>query len=400
MKFTAALATLMVAAYAQGVVYPDNIEDQVVYPDDQAAEENWDQPEENWDFLGGRGGYAVQQRSYGGYGGSAYGGQRGYGGYGARAAPVARGYQYSRRSSIRPRDIKAYNAAPVDSYYQRIPKQAETIKASCEFDFLGYSDSTGRIALEQQAGDLTSMIGEFWGLKPGLKALKIHEFGDLEYGCDSTGDVYNPFGAKQGHAHFDIYDRRVGDIEQLSARWDTEAEYKNRDLLVSLSGPNSVLGRAMVLYEREDDHDQVEHPATTKKDLRVREGMGERIACCVIGLAKGDPKVKAKPVPKPDTKLKEEPKVEEPKKEAPILKSKAPIHIREAPKAVRKGGYGLGAPQYARGYGQQQSYARQGGYGGRGYGQGQQYGYSKSYGQQQSYGGGRVSFPAGLNQGW
>ena len=186
----------------------------------------------------------------------------------------------------------------------------------------------------------------------------------------------------------------------MSVRWSAESEYKQRDLLVSLSGPNSVLGRAMVLYEREDDHDQVEHPATTKKDLRAREGMGERIACCVIGLAKGDPKVKAKPTPKPDTKLKEEPKVEavEVKKEVPILK-KAPVHVRAAPKVAVKGGYG--APRYgARGYGQQQSYARQGGYGGRGYGQGQQYGYSKSYGQQQSYGGGRVSFPAGLNQGW
>ena len=40
------------------------------------------------------------------------------------------------------------------------------------------------------------MIGGFEGLEPGLHALKIHEFGDLEYGCDSVGGVYNPFGAQ------------------------------------------------------------------------------------------------------------------------------------------------------------------------------------------------------------
>jgi len=147
-----------------------------------------------------------------------------YGGrpvYGVRSAQPAGAYRYSRRSTLRPRDVKAYNAAPVDVYYRAIPKVKETIVASCEFDFLGYSHSTGRIELRQEPGDLTSFIGEFDGLKPGLKALKIHEFGDLEYGCESTGDVFNPFGAKQGHSHMDIYDRRVGDIEQLSGRWDT-----------------------------------------------------------------------------------------------------------------------------------------------------------------------------------
>ena len=157
--------------------------------------------------------------------------------------------------------------------------------------------------LEQKPGDLTSIQGGFWGVKPGMKGMKIHEYGDLEYGCQSTGRVYNPFGSKQGHAHFDITERRVGDLENMSVRWSTESEYKVRDLLVELSGPNSVLGRAMVLYEREDDHDQVEHPATTKKDVRLREGMGERIACCVIGLAKGEGKDKPKPIAKADTKL-------------------------------------------------------------------------------------------------
>ena len=200
------------------------------------------------------------------------------------------------------------------------------------------------------------MIGEFWGVKPGMHAIKIHEFGDLEYGCESTGGVYNPFGAKQGHAHFDIYDRRVGDLEQMSVRWSTESEYKNRDLLVSLSGPNSVMGRAMVLYEREDDHDQVEHPATETKDLRVREGMGKRIACCVIGLAKGETKKKQNPIPKPDTKL---PKKEEaPKKAAPVLKAAPKVAVRQvtvkkaAP--VRRARYApvqSYSPQYARGYG-------------------------------------------------
>ena len=227
----------------------------------------------------------------------------GYGhGYGYAAPKPSYGFEWGRRSTIRPRDVKAFNAAPVDGYWKDAPKVDETIIASCEFDFLGYSHSSGRLELKQEAGDLTSIIGEFENLKPGLHALKIHEWGDLSYGCESTGDVFNPFGAYQGHSHEDIYDRRVGDLEHVQARWDTDAEYKNRDLLVNLSGPNSVIGRAMVIYEDEDDHDQTEHPPTHDREGRFREGMGQRIGCCVIGLAKGEKK-KPEPVPEKPIKL-------------------------------------------------------------------------------------------------
>ena len=305
MKFLSALAVIMSAAYAQQQQQQQG-EGYQPAPGEEYV------PQQNWQGLNrglGRG----QVLSYGR-------GLGGYGGYGAYGQPTRQGYTYSKRSSIRPRDIKAFQAAPLDSYYATLEKPTETIKASCEFDFLGYSDSSGRVELEQKPGDLTTILGGFWGVKPGMHAMKIHEYGDLEYGCESTGRVYNPLGAKQGHAHFDIMDRRVGDLEQMSVRWSTESEYKQRDLLVMLSGPNSVLGRAMVLYEREDDHDQVEHPATTKKDLRVREGMGERIACCVIGLAKGEGKDKPKPKPKADTKL----------KVAPVVKAAPKVAVRKA----------------------------------------------------------------------
>lgn len=124
--------------------------------------------------------------------------------------------------------------------------------------------------------------------------MKIHEFGDLEHGCESIGDVYNPFGAHRGHSHEDIHKRRVGDIEQIQARFDSNAEYKNRDLLVNLSGPNSVVGKAMAIYEREDDHGQTEHQNTPDGKGRFREGEGKKIACCIIGLSEKAKKVDEK----------------------------------------------------------------------------------------------------------
>ena len=163
------------------------------------------------------------------------------------------------------------------------------------------------------------MIGGFEGVEPGLHALKIHEFGDLEYGCDSVGDVFNPFGAQIGHSHLDLTKKRVGDLEQVQARFDENAEYKNRDRECSLWGPNSIMGRAMVLYEREDDHDEFEHPEHRDhegkiRDARFREGVGHPIACCVIGRTK-------KPV--------EEPKKEEERLVDKREREKAQVHPQQ-----------------------------------------------------------------------
>ena len=193
---------------------------------------------------------------------------------------------YSETSTYRPRDIKAFNTVSVDPYYLENSKPAEgTIKAECVFDFLGYSGSSGRVTLIQGKDDLTSIIGEdFKGLQPGLHALKIHTYGNLEDGCEGLGQVFNPFGSERGHSHEDITFRRVGDLENISARFDTTGETKKRDMLVKLSGPNSVIGRSMAIYEREDDHDQTEHKATEGSEPRYREGEGRPIACCVIGL--------------------------------------------------------------------------------------------------------------------
>lgn len=140
--------------------------------------------------------------------------------------------------------------------------------------------------MTQDKDDLVAYFGEFTGMQPGLHALRIHEFGDLENGCKSTGEIYNPFGSPHGHSHNDINTRRVGDIEHIQARFDTNAEYRCRDSLTTMWGVNSILGRSLVIYEREDDFDQTEHEATADKEERKREGKGEAVACCVIGLAK------------------------------------------------------------------------------------------------------------------
>ena len=151
---------------------------------------------------------------------------------------------------------------PSHSYYGQAHTVDETIRASCEFDFMGNMEANGRISLSQKPGDLVSMSGEFEGLSFGQHALKVHEVGDLMHGCSSTGDVYNPYGIGMGHSHYDIDARRVGDIPQLMVTSKDAGYYGARDALIALSGPDSIIGRAIVLYEGADDHDQIDRAPT------------------------------------------------------------------------------------------------------------------------------------------
>ena len=198
------------------------------------------------------------------------------------------GFAWTRRSTIRPGFVEATMPELIDSYWSTAPKATETLIASCEFDFFGYSFSTARVTLTQEEGDNVTMEGFFEGIEPGRHGFKIHEYGDLSNGCESTGEVFNPYDAPWGSMTNDITERRVGDIQQVQGRFDRKAEYNNRDTLVMLSGPNSVVGRAMVFYAGEDDFDVVEHEATATRPAIEKEGMGERLGCCVIGLVQGE----------------------------------------------------------------------------------------------------------------
>ena len=368
-KFGAACAYLMAGSYAT-----DAEMNTPSWNDIQGGNYNGAHAGGNYSAGANYGGHSS---GYGGqvsYGGASYGGaSHGFGGHGhsghgvvsRKVAPVARsgysagptgyaprasrpvkpqGFRWGRRSTYRPNYVKAFNVDLIDEYWRTASKPKETIVATCEFDFVGYSESKGTLTLRQEPDDLVSIIGTFEGIGPGLHGLKVHEWGDLEYGCKSVGDVFNPFGGAHGHSHMDMMDRRAGDCENIQGRWDTDAEYKNRDAMLMLSGPNSVIGRSMVVYQNGDDVGMTEHPGIPGREERKRKGLGEPIACCVIGLAKGE-KPKATAI-KP-----------EPLKQAPAQKLRAkPVnkqHSHGAPahavapqvRAAAPRGYGYGIQQ-------------------------------------------------------
>ncbi|KAM0886725.1 hypothetical protein ACQ4PT_029510 [Festuca glaucescens] len=67
----------------------------------------------------------------------------------------------------------------------------------------------------------------------------------------STGPHFNPHNKSHG-APVDA-ERHVGDLGNIQANMDGIAEVFIKDLQISLSGPHSILGRAVVVHADSDD---------------------------------------------------------------------------------------------------------------------------------------------------
>ena len=99
----------------------------------------------------------------------------------------------------------------------------------------------------------------------------VHEKGDCS-SADfmSAGGHFNPGG--KPHAHYGKPERHAGDLQNLRADSEGNATYVfETNLLTVAPGPNSVVGRAIVIHANPDDY--TSQPAGNS---------GPRIACGVI----------------------------------------------------------------------------------------------------------------------
>ncbi len=141
---------------------------------------------------------------------------------------------------------------------------------------LGEHKVKGKVTFTQK-GDGVEIVGEFTGLQPGQHGFHIHEFGDCSKADGKcAGGHFNPNGGK--HSSPEDPGRHAGDLGNLKADSTGNASFKMTDSMLSLSGPNSVIGRSVIVHAKADD--MKTQPAGDS---------GDRIGCGVIGIA--DPKV-------------------------------------------------------------------------------------------------------------
>ncbi|CAI5493341.1 unnamed protein product [Closterium sp. Naga37s-1] len=141
----------------------------------------------------------------------------------------------------------------------------------------GSSGVSGTVTFSQEGSGPTEVSASVAGLTPGLHGFHVHKLGDLSNGCMSTGPHFNPAGKTHG-APGDA-ERHAGDLGNLVANESGVATVSLTDLQIPLSGPNSVLGRAVVVHADADD--------LGKGGVELSKATGNaggRVACGVIGL--------------------------------------------------------------------------------------------------------------------
>lgn len=109
----------------------------------------------------------------------------------------------------------------------------------------------------------------------------IHEYGDLSEHCVSAGPHYNPFNSS--HGSIDSLTRHVGDLGNVHSDYNGHIALNLECEGLNLSGPFSIIGRALVLHQKEDDLGQ-----KFDEESRKTGNSGPRIACGVIGLARSN----------------------------------------------------------------------------------------------------------------
>ena len=148
--------------------------------------------------------------------------------------------------------------APVRAVATLVPTKGSTVSGTIRFT---------------QEGNRIHIVADVSGLTPGSHGFHVHEFGDItaEDGT-SAGGHYNPM--KMPHSAPTAEMRHEGDLGNLVADQSGHAHLDVYDHCLKLAGPDSIVGRGVVVHANPDD-------LTTQPTGNA----GARVAVGVIGLA-------------------------------------------------------------------------------------------------------------------
>ncbi|RKD91080.1 superoxide dismutase family protein [Mangrovibacterium diazotrophicum] len=146
-------------------------------------------------------------------------------------------------------------------------------KAICVLQPTEGNTVSGTVTFTKTDGGVV-VKAEVSGLTPGKHGFHIHQFGDLTApDGTSAGGHFNPEGHDHGAPTGEM--RHVGDLGNLEANAEGVAIYEVTYPSMTFAGPESILGRGIIVHADEDD--LVSQPTGAA---------GARVAIGVIGVAK------------------------------------------------------------------------------------------------------------------
>jgi len=153
-----------------------------------------------------------------------------------------------------------------------MPERPMITKAVCVLHPLGDSKVSGTVTFTKVENGI-QLTADLTGLTPGNHGFHIHQWGDCSSpDGKSAGGHFNP--GNEPHAGPDADRRHVGDLGNITAGDDGTAHYSRVDTHIAFHGPDSIIGRGMIVHAGTDD-------LTTQPTGDA----GGRVACGVIGVA-------------------------------------------------------------------------------------------------------------------
>ncbi len=114
------------------------------------------------------------------------------------------------------------------------------------------SNTRGELTFTPDPKGGVHIVGSFTGLAYGEHGFHIHEKGDCSApDASSAGGHFNPDNMKHGAR--DAQERHAGDLGNLKADPYGMARIDIVDQHLSFDGPNSIIGKAVILHEKVDD---------------------------------------------------------------------------------------------------------------------------------------------------
>jgi Cu-Zn family superoxide dismutase len=124
-------------------------------------------------------------------------------------------------------------------------------KAVCVLSSTDGNRVKGIVVFTEESGGVL-VEADLFHLTPGDHGFHVHQWGDLSSNDGTaTGGHFNPGGHEHGGP--DSSERHAGDLGNVEADRTGYARYKRLDTELSLNGPNSVIGRAIIVHEKNDD---------------------------------------------------------------------------------------------------------------------------------------------------
>jgi superoxide dismutase, Cu-Zn family len=126
----------------------------------------------------------------------------------------------------------------------------EVSKATAQLEPKSGTKVTGTVTFTK-VGDEVQVIADIQNLTPGKHGFHIHEKGDCSApDAASAGAHFNP--TMKHHGGPNTVEHHAGDLGNIEADASGKAHLDWKGKL-SLSGKNSIIGKSVVVHEKEDD---------------------------------------------------------------------------------------------------------------------------------------------------